>query len=331
VWKAVPNRSIVYVFPKGLVLRILVTGGAGFIGSHLCERFVSERHEVVALDNLNNGSRENLAHIPQNHGFRVVVHDVCEPFPSELFPANQLDRIYHLACPASPVQYQIDPLQTLRTNVVGTMHAMELARKTGARFLLASTSEVYGDPSIHPQPESYWGNVNPIGPRACYNEGKRCAETVTIEYGVHRNVSVRIARIFNTYGPRMADGDGRVVSTFVHQALRNEDITIQGDGLQTRSFCYVDDLVDGLVRLMEHDNVRGPVNLGNPEEVSIADLAKLIVELTGARSRIATRDLPPDDPKRRQPDITLAKKLLGFAPTIDLREGLTRTIAAARK
>jgi len=316
-------------FPRAGTLRILVTGGAGFIGSHLCERLLRDfprdaGNEVLALDNLANGSRENLSWGRVD----LVEHDVCEPLPASI---SRLDRIYHLACPASPARYQIDPLQTLRTNVIGTMHAIEVARRTGARFLLASTSEVYGDPEVHPQPESYWGNVNPIGPRACYNEGKRCAETITIEYGVHRNVSIRIARIFNTYGPRMADGDGRVVSTFVHQALRGEDITINGDGDQTRSFCYVDDLVDGLVRLMEHPDVRGPINLGNPEEVSIASLARLILELTRSPSKIVNVGLPPDDPKKRQPDITLAKKVLGFEPKIDLREGISRTIASARK
>lgn len=313
-------------------MRILVTGGAGFIGSHLCEHLVGEGHTVVAMDNLSGGRRESLASIAENPRFRLLERDVCDPgFIDEFAREEVFERVYHLACPASPLQYLMDPLRTLNTCVLGTTHVLDLARRAGARFLLASTSEVYGDPLVHPQPESYWGNVNPIGPRACYDEGKRCAETFSMEYAAHRGVSVRIARIFNTYGPRMTDGDGRVVTTFIHQALRNEDITVFGDGSQTRSFCYVDDLRDGLVRLMEHPESPGPVNLGNPEEVTVLALARVIIDAVGATSAIVMRDLPTDDPKRRRPDIALARRILDFAPRVSLHEGLERTIAATRR
>ena len=321
MWKA----AIVYGFRE--LLRILVTGGAGFVGSHLCERFVREGHEVVALDDLSGGTRENLSGLAEKPGFSFVEHDVCDPITLEADRSYQ--RIYHLACPASPLHYRADPLRTLRTCVLGTMHALDLAQRSGARFLLASTSEIYGDPLVHPQNESYWGNVNPIGPRACYDEGKRVAETFTIEFGTHRGVDVRIARIFNTYGPRMTEGDGRVVTTFVHRALRNETIPIHGDGSQTRSFCYIDDLTTGLSLLMEHDRFPGPVNLGNPEEVTMLELAKLVIAETGSTSTIVHGDRPPDDPARRCPDIALARKLLGFEPKVALRDGLAKTIAAA--
>ena len=310
------------------LVRVLVTGGAGFIGSHLCEHLVGEGHAVVAVDNLSGGRVESVASIAGNPRFRLLKGDVRDP----LFAADEapFERIYHLACPASPLDYSADPLRTLTTCVQGTTHVLELAQKTGARFLLASTSEVYGDPLVHPQPESYWGNVNPIGPRACYDEGKRCAETFTMEYAAQRGVSVRIARIFNTYGPRMAD-DGRVIPAFVHQALRDKDLTVFGDGSQTRSYCYVDDLRDGLVRLMEHPESPGPVNLGNPEEITVLALARAVIEAIGStKSAIVMRDLPIDDPKRRRPDIALARRILDFSPQVTLREGLERTIAAAR-
>jgi UDP-glucuronate decarboxylase len=304
--------------------KVLVTGGAGFVGSHLCERLLSDGHEVVALDDLCTGSRENITHLMSNKAFRFVLQDVTSPFEIPV------DKIYHLACPASPVHYQRNPIKTVVTNVVGTMHGLSLASRHGARFLLASTSEVYGDPDVHPQVEEYRGSVNPIGPRACYDEGKRCAETLCFDHMREAGVDIRVARIFNTYGPRMAVNDGRVVSNFIVQALRGEDITLYGTGQQTRSFCYVSDLVDGLVRLMEGDFV-GPVNIGNPGEFTVAELAERVLALTGGTSKLVHRPLPIDDPKQRRPDITKARERLGYEPKMSLSEGLQPTIAYFRK
>jgi len=301
-------------------MRILVTGGAGFIGSHLCERLLSGGHDVICLDNFFTGSKANVAALLGNPRFELVRHDVTQPILLEV------DRIYNLACPASPVHYQQNPVKTTKTSVLGALHMLGLAKRVRARVLQASTSEVYGDPLLHPQPESYWGHVNPVGIRSCYDEGKRLAETLMMDYHRQSRVEVRIARIFNTYGPRMAIEDGRVVSSFVVQALRGEDLTVFGDGSQTRSFCYVDDLVDGLTRLMECEGTTGPVNLGNPAETTILEFAHKIVELTGSRSRIVHRPLPSDDPRQRQPDISLARKLLGWEPRVSLDAGLRRTI-----
>jgi UDP-glucuronate decarboxylase len=306
-------------------MRILVTGGAGFIGSHLCERLLSHGHAVVCLDNFYTGKQDNVGHLRQRPGFTLLDQDVMEPFSAEV------ERIFHLACPASPVHYQRDPVRTLKTAVLGTMNALELARARGARLLLASTSEVYGDPTVHPQSESYWGYVNPIGPRACYDEGKRVAETLCFDYHRRDGVDIRVVRIFNTYGPRMAMNDGRVVSNFVVQALRGEDITIYGDGSHTRSFCYVDELVEGLMRMMDQDLDRGPVNLGNPAEHTIRELAESVLALTGSPSELVFRALPADDPVRRRPDITRARTLLGWEPRISLAEGLGKTIAYFRE
>jgi UDP-glucuronate decarboxylase len=306
-------------------MRILVTGGAGFLGSHLCERLLREKHEVVCLDNFFTGRRRNLHPYLANPDFELVRHDVVEPILLEV------DRIYHLACPASPVHYQYNPVKTIKTNVLGTHNMLGLAKRTRARFLLASTSEVYGDPRVHPQTEDYWGNVNPIGIRSCYDEGKRVAETFTMDYHRQSRVDVRIVRIFNTYGPRMLADDGRVVSNFIVQALKGDDITVYGDGSQTRSFCYVDDLVDGLVRMMEVEGFIGPVNLGNPWEFTILDLAKKIIAMTGSRSKIVQKPLPSDDPTQRQPDITLAKQKLGWLPKVDVDEGFKVTIDYFRK
>ena len=305
--------------------RILVTGGAGFIGAHLCARLLAEGHRVICLDNLHTGMRRNLRPFERNPRFALIERDVAEPFEAEV------DAIFNLACPASPVHYQTDPVRTVRTAVMGAASMLELARRQGCPILQASTSEVYGDPLAHPQPESYWGNVNPIGPRACYDEGKRCAETLFFDYSRQYAVQIRVARIFNTYGPGMHPGDGRVVSNFILQALRGRDVTVQGTGSQTRSFCYVDDLVTGLVRLMRApDSVAGPVNLGNPEEVTIRDLAERVIALTGSQSRIVETPLPPDDPRQRRPDIGLAERLLGWAPTVGLKDGLARTVAHFR-
>ena len=301
-------------------MRILVTGGAGFIGSHLCERLLSGGHDVICLDNFFTGSKANVAALFGNPRFELVRHDVTQPILLEV------DRIYNLACPASPVHYQQNPVKTTKTSVLGALHMLGLAKRVRARVLQASTSEVYGDPLLHPQPESYWGHVNPVGIRSCYDEGKRLAETLMMDYHRQSRVEVRIARIFNTYGPRMAIEDGRVVSSFVVQALRGEDLTVFGDGSQTRSFCYVDDLVDGLTRLMECEGTTGPVNLGSPAETTILEFAHKIVELTGSRSRIVHRPLPSDDPRQRQPDISLARKLLGWEPRVSLDAGLRRTI-----
>jgi len=301
-------------------MRILVTGGAGFIGSHLCERLLSGGHDVICLDNFFTGSKANVAALLGNPRFELVRHDVTQPILLEV------DRIYNLACPASPVHYQQNPVKTTKTSVLGALHMLGLAKRVRARVLQASTSEVYGDPLLHPQPESYWGHVNPVGIRSCYDEGKRLAETLMMDYHRQSRVEVRIARIFNTYGPRMAIEDGRVVSSFVVQALRGEDLTVFGDGSQTRSFCYVDDLVDGLTRLMECEGTTGPVNLGSPAETTILEFAHKVVELTGSRSRIVHRPLPSDDPRQRQPDISLARKLLDWEPRVPLDAGLRRTI-----
>jgi len=301
--------------------RIVVTGGAGFIGSYLCEVLIDQGHDVIALDNLFTGRKPNLERILLNPRFEFVRHDVIEPILLEV------DEIYHFACPASPVHYQSNPVKTVKTNVTGTINMLGLAKRVGAKFLLASTSEVYGDPLEHPQRESYWGNVNPIGPRSCYDEGKRIAETLTYCYREQNGVDARMVRIFNTYGPRMLFDDGRVVSNFVVQALKGEDITLYGDGAQTRSFCFVTDLVEGIVRTMNKADFNGPVNLGNPHEMTILQLAELIIKMTSSRSKIVRRPLPKDDPTRRKPDISLAEKELGWKPTVSVEAGLTRTIA----
>jgi UDP-glucuronate decarboxylase len=306
--------------------RVLITGGAGFIGSHLCEELLARGDEVLCVDNFYTGSRHNVQHLISNARFELMRHDVCFPLYVEV------DQIYNLACPASPIHYQFDPVQTTKTSVHGAINMLGLAKRVKAKILQASTSEVYGDPVVHPQPESYWGNVNPIGPRSCYDEGKRCAETLFFDYRRQHGLRIKVARIFNTYGPRMHPNDGRVVSNFVMQALRNDDITIYGDGSQTRSFCYVDDLVDGLIRLMDSgDEVTGPINLGNPGEFTIRELAENIIELTGSRSKLVTRPLPQDDPRQRQPDLRLAKESLGWQPTTKLRDGLAMAIAHFRK
>ena len=300
--------------------RILVTGGAGFIGSHLCERLLSEGHDIVCLDNFFTGYKRNILHLMDNHRFELVRHDITQSILLET------DQIYHLACPASPVHYQYNPVKTIKTNVMGTINMLGLTKRVKARVLLASTSEVYGDPQIHPQTESYWGNVNPIGIRSCYDEGKRVAETLMMDYHRQNKVDIRIARIFNTYGPRMAPNDGRVVSNFILQALREEDITIFGKGNQTRSFCYVDDLIDGLIALMNKDDFIGPLNLGNPNEFTIMELAQKIIEKTGSQSKVVYHPLPADDPTQRKPDISLAVKKLGWTPDIQLEQGLNHTI-----
>ena len=302
-------------------MKCLVTGGGGFLGSHLCDRLLSMGHEVVCLDNLFTGSKINFAHLFRDPNFEFIRHDITFPIYLEI------DWIFNLACPASPVHYQSDPVQTLKTNVHGAINVLGLAKRTGARILQASTSEVYGDPEIHPQSESYWGRVNPIGIRACYDEGKRCAETLFFDYHRQYNVDIRVVRIFNTYGPRMRPDDGRVVSSFINQALNGKDLTVFGNGLQTRSFCYVDDLIEGMLRFMSSEkNYPGPLNLGNPNEFSIMALANLIIELTGSKSSILFKQLPEDDPKQRKPDILLAQDLISWNPSIELEEGLTRTI-----
>lgn len=298
-------------------MRILITGGAGFVGSALCLRLLDEGHDVLVVDNLYTGRRQNVP-----DGVELIEHDICEPLAIE----GALDRVYNLACPASPPHYQRDPIFTLRTSVLGTLNVLELARSKGARFLQASTSEIYGDPDVHPQPESYRGAVNTLGPRACYDEGKRAAEAACMDYERVHGLEVRIARIFNTYGPRMDPGDGRVVSNFIVQALRGEALTLYGDGSQTRSFCFVTDLVDGLVRLMEHPSNPGPVNLGNPDERSVADLARIVLELTGKQSELVKRPLPADDPKVRCPDLTRARETLGYEPKVSLEQGLRSAI-----
>lgn len=301
--------------------RVLITGGAGFIGSHLSERLLDEGHEVICVDNFFTGSRRNVEHLFPNPRFEVIRHDVTFPLYLEV------DQIYNLACPASPVHYQHDPVQTTKTSVMGAINMLGLAKRLRVPILQASTSEVYGDPAVHPQVEEYWGNVNPIGPRSCYDEGKRAAETLFFDYRRQHDLDIKVIRIFNTYGPRMHPNDGRVVSNFIVQALRGEPITIYGDGSQTRSFCFVDDLVDDMVRLMNtgHD-VTGPINVGNPGEFTMLELAQTVLEITGSSSGIEHRPLPQDDPKQRQPDITLARRELGWEPTVELRRGLTQTV-----
>lgn len=309
-----------------LANRVLVTGGAGFIGSYLCERLLDEGAEVLCVDNFFTGTRSNVAHLMDNPRFELMRHDVTFPLFVEI------DQIYNMACPASPIHYQFDPVQTTKTSVHGAINMLGLAKRTRARILQASTSEIYGDPEIHPQEESYWGNVNPIGPRSCYDEGKRCAETLCFDYHRQHGVEIKVARIFNTYGPRMHPNDGRVVSNFIMQALRGEDITIYGDGSQTRSFCYVEDLVDGLMGLMNTEKgVTGPINLGNPGEFTIKELAELVIEMTGAKSQLVQKPLPQDDPRKRKPDITRARDTLGWEPEVKLRDGLEKTIAYFRE
>lgn len=301
-------------------MRILITGGAGFLGSHLCERLLTAGHEVVCLDNYFTGRKANVEALRSHPRFELVRHDVVEPFNFEV------DQIFNLACPASPPHYQHDPVQTVKTSVLGALNCLELARRTGARVFHASTSEVYGDPDVHPQPENYWGNVNPVGLRSCYDEGKRVAETLFMDFHRRHGVTVRIVRIFNTYGPRMHPDDGRVVSNFIVQALRGEDLTLYGDGSQTRSFCYVDDLIEGFCRMMDQETLTGPVNLGNPGEYTMRQLANEVLRLTGSKSNIVHRPLPADDPQQRQPDISQARRHLGWEPRVALGEGLQRTI-----
>lgn len=302
--------------------RILVTGGAGFLGSHLCERLLEKGHDVLCVDNFFSGAKENIAHLLDNHRFELLRHDVTFPLYVEV------DEIYNLACPASPIYYQFDPVQTTKTSVHGAINMLGLAKRVKATVLQASTSEIYGDPKIHPQPESYWGNVNPIGPRSCYDEGKRCAETLFFDYHRQHGVAVKVARIFNTYGPRMQPADGRVVSNFIVQALNNQPITLYGDGTQTRSFCYVDDLIRGLIALMDSSpTLTGPLNLGNPHEFSMRELAETVLTLTGSKSKLTFKSLPTDDPKQRKPDIHAAQQQLGWIPQVALTDGLTHTIA----
>lgn len=301
-------------------MRILVTGGAGFLGSHLCDRLLAEGHEVICLDNYFTGRKSNVAHLVGHPGFEMVRHDIIDPFKFEV------DQIYNLACPASPPHYQHNPIKTIKTSVMGAINCLGLAKRLGARVFQASTSEVYGDPQVHPQPESYWGHVNPVGIRSCYDEGKRCAETLFFDYHRQNGVDIRVIRIFNTYGPRMLPDDGRVVSNFIVQALRGEDLTIYGDGSQTRSFCYVDDLIEGFVRFMNQDQAIGPMNLGNPVEFTMLELAEEVLTQVGGPSNITHLPLPGDDPKQRQPDIALARDVLKWEPKVPLKEGLAKTI-----
>lgn len=307
--------------------RVLVTGGAGFIGSHLCERLLNENYEVICLDNFFTGSKQNIIHLLNNPYFELIRHDVINPIFLEV------DEIYNLACPASPIHYQYNPIKTIKTSVMGAINMLGLAKRIHAKILQASTSEVYGDPQIHPQTEDYWGNVNPIGARSCYDEGKRCAESLFINYHKQNKVKIKIVRIFNTYGPKMHPNDGRVVSNFIVQALKNEDITVFGDGTQTRSFQYISDLIEGLIRMMNTDNsITGPVNIGNPQEFTILELAELILKLTKSKSKIVFKPLPEDDPAQRKPDINLAKRILNnWEPKVSLEEGLTKTIEYFRK
>lgn len=300
-------------------MRILVTGGAGFIGSHLCEKLLTNGDDVICLDNLFTGSKDNIRHLLKNNHFEYIRHDIVEPILLEV------DQIYNLACPASPVHYQFNPVKTIKTSVMGSINMLGLAKRVKAKILQTSTSEVYGNPEVHPQTESYWGNVNPIGIRSCYDEGKRCAETLFFDYHRQNEVDIRVARIFNTYGPRMQPNDGRVVSNFIIQAIKNNDITIYGDGAQTRSFCYIEDMTEGLIKLMESDQI-GPVNLGNPNEISIKNIAKTIVEISNSNSKITYQELPKDDPVRRKPNIDLAKKSLNWNPSVNLEDGLVNTI-----
>ncbi|MGB0264389.1 MAG: UDP-glucuronic acid decarboxylase family protein [Opitutales bacterium] len=301
-------------------MRILITGGAGFLGSHLCDRLLEQGHEVICMDNFFTGNKRNVCHLLERPDFELMRHDVIDPFKVEV------DQIYNLACPASPVHYQYNAIKTIKTSVMGAINCLGLAKRTKARVFQASTSECYGDPSVHPQPESYWGNVNPIGIRSCYDEGKRCAETLFMDYHRQNGVDIRIARIFNTYGPRMCPDDGRVVSNFIVQALKGDDITVYGEGQQTRSFCYCDDLVDGFLKLMNQDTLIGPVNLGNPGEFTILELAEKVIAQTGSASKIIFEPLPADDPQQRQPDIQVARDALGWEPTLSLEEGLKPTI-----
>ena len=300
--------------------RILVTGGAGFIGSHLCDHLLDRGHDVLCIDNLFSGNKDNIRHLLDHHYFELIRHDIIHPFFAEV------DQIYHLACPASPIHYQHNPIKTIKTNVMGTINMLGLARRVKARIVLASTSEVYGSPRTHPQPESYWGNVNPIGVRSCYDEGKRVAETLMMDYHRQNKVDIKIVRIFNTYGPRMAIDDGRVISNFIVQALKGKDLTVYGDGTQTRSFCYISDLIEGIVRMTEADNFIGPVNLGNPRETTILELAHKVISVTKSRSQIVFKPLPSDDPEQRCPEISIAKRLLKWKPTISLDHGLEKTI-----
>ena len=301
--------------------KILITGGAGFIGSHLCKRLLDEGNDLICVDNYFTGSKENISGLFKSPYFEVLRHDVCFPLYVEV------DQIYNLACPASPIHYQHDPVQTTKTSVHGAINMLGLAKRINARILQASTSEIYGDPEIHPQKEMYWGNVNPIGPRSCYDEGKRCAETLFFDYQRQHKLDIKVVRIFNTYGPNMHPNDGRVVSNFIMQALKNQDITVYGDGQQTRSFCYIDDLVNGMIKMMTSStSVIGPINLGNPVEYKIVDLAKIIIELTKSKSKVIKKDLPVDDPMRRKPDISMAKDLIDWEPTTDLKDGLEQTI-----
>ena len=311
---------MLYAIIKGVGMRILVTGGAGFLGSHLCVRLLRDGHEVLCLDNFFTGRKKNIAEFMCNPSFELVRHDIVLPILLEV------DRIYHLACPASPIHYQYNPVKTIKTNIMGTLNMLGIAKRVNARILLASTSEVYGDPAVHPQQEDYWGNVNPIGIRSCYDEGKRAAETLMMDYHRQNRVDIKIMRIFNTYGPRMLADDGRVVSNFIVQALRGENISVYGNGSQTRSFCYVDDLIDGMVKLMNSENFTGPVNIGNPDEYTILDFAKKIITMTNSKSQIAYKPLPSDDPSQRMPDITLAEEKLGWKPKVSVDEGLRRTI-----
>jgi UDP-glucuronate decarboxylase len=312
--------------PMHLQRRVLVTGGAGFLGSHLCERLLTQGVDILCVDNFFTGSKNNIEHLLDQKNFDLIRHDVTFPLYVEV------DEVYNLACPASPIHYQHDPVQTTKTSVHGAINMLGLAKRVRAKILQASTSEVYGDPNVHPQIEDYWGHVNPIGPRSCYDEGKRCAETLFFDYWRQHRLRIKVARIFNTYGPRMHPNDGRVVSNFIVQALLGRDITVYGDGSQTRSFCYVDDLVEGLMRLMStEDSVTGPINIGNPTEFTILELGSLIIEMTGSRSRIVHRPLPENDPRQRRPDISRAQELLSWAPTTPLKEGLIRTIAYFEK
>jgi UDP-glucuronate decarboxylase len=302
-------------------MRILITGGAGFLGSHLCDRLIEQGHEVICLDNFFTGRKTNIQHLLGNPQFELVRHDVIDPFKFEV------DRIYNLACPASPPHYQYNPIKTMKTSVMGAINCLGLAKRVKARVFQASTSEVYGDPNVHPQQESYWGHVNPIGLRSCYDEGKRAAETLFFDYHRENGVDIRVIRIFNTYGPRMLPDDGRVVSNFIVQALQGRDLTVYGDGSQTRSFCYVDDLVDGFMRFMEQEKIVGPMNLGNPGEFTMLQLAELVLEKVGGKSKITHLPLPSDDPKQRRPDITLAKETLGWEPKVRLEQGIEKTIS----
>ncbi len=310
-----------------MMKKILVTGGAGFLGSHLCDRLIEQGHEIICLDSLFTGSQKNIESLLKHPSFTFIKHDVVDPIDFE-----KLDEIYNLACPASPVHYQFNPIHTMKTSVMGGLNMLELARKTGAKVFQASTSEVYGDPSVHPQPEEYWGNVNTIGIRSCYDEGKRAAETLFFDYQRVHGVKIKVVRIFNTYGPRMAADDGRVVSNFIVQALRGQDLTVYGDGSQTRSFCYADDLVAGFMQLMNAgDEIVGPINMGNPGEFTMIELAEKVLRLTGSTSKLIHMPLPQDDPKQRRPDITKAKQLLGWEPTVALEQGLERTIDYFKK